>query len=287
MAQIGFLGLGAMGSRMAANLLKAGHDVLVWNRTPGRAPALLQAGAREARTPREAATGAAFVLAMVRDDEASRAVWLDPDTGALPAMAQDAVAIECSTLSVEWVRRLHEIAAEQGVAMLDAPVSGSRPQAEAAQLIFFVGGAEQTFARAEPMLRPMAAAVHHAGAAASGSAVKLLVNTLLGVQVAAMAELIGLAGKAGLDVGRVVDIVGDTPVCSPTAKLAATGMATGSFAPQFTVDLIAKDFGYTLSFAEADGAAMPLAEAVERRFGEAIQHGLGQENMTAVVKLLR
>src|ERR1700761_6043599 len=192
MSRISFLGLGAMGSRMATNLLKAGHGVTVWNRTPGRAEPLVQAGARQAATPREAAEGAAFVMAMVRDDEASRHVWLDADQGALPVMSPDAVAIECSTVSVAWVQQLHEAAAERGIEMLEAPLSGSRPQAEAAKLIFFVGGKETTAKLAEPVLQPMAAAVHYAGSAGCGATVKLLVNTLLGIQVAAMAEIIGL-----------------------------------------------------------------------------------------------
>src|ERR1700733_551551 len=119
MMKITVLGLGAMGSRMTVNLLKTGHEVTVWNRTPDTAGALLGAGAKQAPTPREAAVGADFVIAMVRDDEASRTTWLAPDTGALAGMDQDAIAIESSTLSPGWVRELGEIAAAKGVSLLE------------------------------------------------------------------------------------------------------------------------------------------------------------------------
>jgi 3-hydroxyisobutyrate dehydrogenase len=106
MVDVAVLGLGAMGSRMASNLLKAGHRVVVWNRTPGAAKALVEVGARQAQSPKEAAAGAAFVIAMLRDDEASRQVWLDPESGALAGMERGSVAIESSTLSPRWIREL-------------------------------------------------------------------------------------------------------------------------------------------------------------------------------------
>src|SRR5919109_4498430 len=140
MDEIAVLGLGAMGSRMAANLVKAGYGVRVWNRTADAATPLVEAGARQAPSPREAAAGAAFVIAMLRDDEASRKVWLDPENGAFRALDPQAVAIESSTLTLDWIRNLGQAAAEQGLSLLEAPVAGSRPQAEAGQLIYLCGG---------------------------------------------------------------------------------------------------------------------------------------------------
>jgi len=161
MSKISVLGLGAMGARMAAHLIKAGHDVTVWNRTADAAKPLVAAGATQAQTPKEAAAGAAFVVAMVRDDDASRRVWLDPDNGALAGMSAGAVAIESSTLTPGWIRELGHAIAERGVALLEAPVSGSRVQADAGQLVYFVGGDDTTLARAEPVLKAMGSAVHH------------------------------------------------------------------------------------------------------------------------------
>lgn len=129
MKTVAFLGLGAMGSRMASRLVQAGFSVKVWNRTPKAAENLLQQGAIWANTPREAAENADFVIAMVRDNEASKQVWLDPETGALYGMKAGAIAIESSTLPSQWIQQLSAKFAENQTALLEAPVSGSRPHA--------------------------------------------------------------------------------------------------------------------------------------------------------------
>jgi len=283
--KIGFIGLGAMGTRMAANLLKAGHDVAVWNRTAERAAPLLAAGAIAADTPRAAAAHAALVISMLRDDVASRAVWLDSVTGALPAMARDAVAVESSTLSLAWVAELASRCDEHGVAFLDAPVVGSRPQAEASQLIYLVGGEATVLSRVEPALRAMGGAVHHAGAAGAGAAVKLMVNALFGIQLAAWAELIGMLRGAGFDAARAVEIAAATPVASPAAKGAAAAMLAGQFAPLFPVELVEKDFGYALAATERSGGPLPLTDATRGVLRAAIARGFAGEHLTAVAKL--
>jgi 3-hydroxyisobutyrate dehydrogenase len=285
MTNISVLGLGAMGSRMAANLMKAGHAVTVWNRSPDKAARLVAAGARLAATPRAAAREADFVIVTVRDDEASRAIWLDPTNGALEAMGPDAMAIESSTLSVHWVRELGAIAANSGVAFLDAPVAGSRPQAEAGQLIYFVGGEASAFARAELLLKAMGGSVHHAGAVGSGAGVKLMVNALFGIQLAAIGELVGFAKKIGLDTAKATEILGSTPVCSPAAKLAAGAMLAGNFTPMFPIALAEKDFGYVVAVAERAQADVPISVAAHQVFAEALLRGYGEDNITGVVKV--
>ena len=285
MASVSVLGLGAMGSRMAVNLTKAGHAVTVWSRDPDKAGRLAASGATRASSPRAAATGADVVIAMVRDDIASRAVWLEASTGALAGMSRDAIAIESSTLSVNWVRTLGMAAANSGIAFLDAPVAGSRPQAEAGQLIYFVGGDASVLARALPVLNAMGSAVHHAGAPGSGAGVKLLVNAMFGIQLAALGELIGLAKNMGLDTANVIDILESTPVCSPAAKLAASAMLAGNFAPLFPIELVAKDFGYVVEGARAVGARIPTSTAAHRIFAEAVSSGLGDDHITGVAKL--
>jgi len=285
MSKISVLGLGAMGARMAAHLIKAGHDVTVWNRTADSAKALLAAGATQAQTPREAASGAAFVVAMVRDDDASRQVWLDPDNGALAGMAAGTVAIESSTLTPGWIRELGRAIAERGVALLEAPVSGSRVQADAGQLVYFVGGDDTTLARAEPVLTAMGSAVHHVGPLGSGALVKLSTNALLGVQITVLAELIGLLRRSGADAGRALEAVAGTVVWSPVANYLSGSMLTGDFSPQFPVELIEKDFNYTVQAAGSAEAA-PTIAAARDMFREAIDAGLGELNMTAVVKLV-
>jgi 3-hydroxyisobutyrate dehydrogenase len=284
MSKIAFLGLGAMGSRMVVNLLKAGHKVTVWNRTPETAKPLVEAGAKQASTPKEAATDVEFIFAMVRDNEASREVWLDPATGALAGIEPNAVAIESSTLTPDWVRELGKVFAEKKVALLEAPVSGSRPQAEAAQLVYLVGGDAAVLERVEPLLKVLGSSIQHVGALGAGALAKLATNTLMGVQVTTIAELIGMLQRQGADPKKVLDAVAATPAWSTIATRATGSMLSGNFAPQFPVELIEKDFRYTIETAGGSGHA-PTIEASRSVFQEGIEEGLGGEQMTAVVKL--
>lgn len=286
MARIAFLGLGAMGSRMAANLVAAGHELHVWNRDAARASPLAAQGVRAAATPREAAQESEFVIAIVRDDAASRDVWTTPDIGAMAGMSAEAIAIECSTLSLDWTRELAALCAAQGKAFVDAPLAGSRPQAEAKALIFFAGGDERSIDRVRPILTDMGAAVHHAGPAGAGMAVKLAVNTLFTAQVAALAELLETLRRNGLDPARALEIIGATPICAAGVKAAGEMMLRDAFAPLFPVDLATKDLGYAAS-AAGDSAKAPLTNAVRAVFRSAIAAGLGGEHVTALAKLYR
>lgn len=282
MAKIAFMGLGAMGTRMARHLLDAGHTLTVWNRTTERADVLLNAGACVARTPVEAANGADFVMAMLRDDDASRQVWFDDTTGAAHAVRKDAIAIDCSTLSLDWSRELAARFTQLGIAFLDAPVAGSRPQAEAGQLISMVGGNAQVFVRAASVLKAYSGAVWHTGSNGTGSALKLGVNALLGIQVAAVAEILALLSAAGIKPHQAIEFMETMPVVSPAAKAAASGMVAGAFAPMFPVELIEKDLAYTLA---ASSAQTPLTDATRAVFKRAIDRGYGNDNLTAVYRL--
>lgn len=280
---VAVLGIGAMGSRMALALLRAGHAVVVWNRTAERAQALIEQGAMLANSPREAATNADIVIAMVRDDEASRRVWLSPDDGALAAMSKEAIGIESSTLRASWVRELAAIFAARGVAFLDAPVVGTRAQADTATLIHLVGGDSEIMARATPVLLAIGSAAHHAGPAGSGAALKLLVNALLGIQVAALGELLGAAERLGLDRRRAGEVLVEMPSCSASAKGVTLAMLASNFAPAFPVELVEKDLGYLGKEALPD--ATPVSAAARAVFARAMAAGLAAENMTAVAKL--
>lgn len=285
MTKIAFLGLGAMGSRMARRLLDAGHELTVWNRT---APDAAEwAGATIAASARDAASDADIVIAMVRDDAAVADVWLDSGSGALAGMRPGALAIDCSTVSADWARTLHAACAAAAVECLDAPVVGSRPQAEAGALIFLVGGAAATIDRVTPVLTAMGSAVHHSGEAGSGAATKLLINALFGIQVTAIAELLGLAAAQGLDLARVAAIIGETPVASPALKGAMGGMLAGAFAPMFPIDLVAKDFALAHDVGRRSGVRTPMTDTAGTVFGDALAAGLGAENLTAVAKIYR
>ena len=284
MSKIAFIGLGAMGVRMAARLLGAGHELTVWNRTPAAADALVKAGAKLAASPRDAAQGAEFVITMVRDDAASLSVWCDPQTGAFAGMQPGAVAIESSTLSLDWIRELGAAATARGFAFLEAPVSGSRPAADAGQLVYLVGGEVAAVAKSEPVLRVMGAAVHHVGPVGTGALTKLATNTLLGIQVTTLAEIIGMLRRNQVDIAAALRAVGGTAVWAPIANFIAATMQAGDFRPQFPVELIEKDFGYTLAAAGGDARA-PTIAAARGVFRQGMEQGIGEENMTSVVKL--
>ncbi|MDQ5896518.1 MAG: 3-hydroxyisobutyrate dehydrogenase [Pseudomonadota bacterium] len=283
MARIAFLGLGAMGSRMALRLLQAGHAVTVWNRSPAACTPLVAAGAQVAATPRAAAAGAEFVFSMVRDDEAAHQVWLDEHTGASAGLGATALAIECSTLSVDGARSLAAALAARGLRVLEAPVSGSLPAVEAGQLVFLPGGDAADLDRAAPVLAALGRAVPLLGPVGQGALAKLLVNSLLGVQVSLLAEWIGVLRQQGADPERLLQAAAATPVWSPIAGRLAPALLAGDFRPQFPVELIAKDFGYALQLAGAP--AQPVVAATHGVFERATREGLGAQNMTAVVQL--
>jgi 3-hydroxyisobutyrate dehydrogenase len=283
--RIAFLGLGAMGSRMAINLLKAGFPVTVWNRSEDAMQLMKNQGALLASTPREAARNADFVFSMVRDDVASRSVWIDPDTGALQGMQSNAIAIESSTLTANWTRELNQLCESRGISFLEAPVAGSRPQADAAQLIYFVGGKAEILERAKPILSIMGAAIHHAGSVGDAAIIKLFVNALFGLQVAGLAELLGMVRNAGLDPIKALEIVSSTPVASPAAKVAGSAMLAGNFAPMFPINLVKKDFEYFLQAAEQVQSHTPVIEAVHEVLARAALEGIGESNITGLAKL--
>ncbi len=279
---IAFLGLGAMGCRMASRLVGDDIDLRVWSRSgvPQGAPGL---GSMFAPTVAAAVKDVDVAIVMVTDDDASRAVWLD--AGALRGLRRGAVAVECSTLSPPWVSELARRAREAGVDFVDAPVVGSRPQADAGGLIFLAGGDASIVDELRPTLLRMGATVHHVGASPAGTRAKLVANALFAVQVAALGELVGFARRAGMDVERLVEVLGELPVMSPVAKGAATGMMKGAFAPMFPLSLAAKDLRYATAQADAVGSNVPVTSATSEVFQRGGAQGLSEENLTAVAKL--
>ncbi|HEB57658.1 MAG TPA: NAD(P)-dependent oxidoreductase [Gammaproteobacteria bacterium] len=283
--QIAILGTGAMGSRMAARLLEVGHHVTVFNRHPHTAQALVMQGAVFAATPAAAVRDAEVVLAMLTDDAASRQVWLDERDGALAAMGPDALALECSTLSVAWCDELAACFQARHSAFLDAPVVGSRPQAEAGALIFLVGGDAAALARATSVLDCLGAGVHHVGPAGSATRLKLAVNALFGIQVAALGELTAWLAAEGLDHRQTLARFAELPTTSPALAGIAALMAGEDTAPRFPIALVAKDFGYAMQAATEQGAALPLTQATQAIYRQAVDAGLGGLNINGVAEL--
>lgn len=282
MQAIAFLGLGAMGARMATQLLKAGYPVTVWNRDPAKAAPLLQHGAKLAASPRAAVENAAVVVSMVTDDAAARSVWLDARTGAVAALQPHAIAMECSTVTPRWVRELAESVQSRGARLLDAPVAGSRPQAEAAQLVFMVGGDHTALEEARAVLQTMGAKVLHVGTVGQGAVLKLAINALFAAQLHSVAELLGFLTRHGYAPEDAANWLGEFPLVAPPIAAAAKMMAVGNTAPLFTIDLIEKDLGYLLDTARASGAQLPGAGLARAAFQHAQQQGLGAAHVSGV-----
>jgi 3-hydroxyisobutyrate dehydrogenase len=283
--RVAVLGLGAMGSRMAARLLRAGHSVAVYNRSTRSIDGLVAAGAVSCESPRAAGEGAEIVIAMVRDNDASRAIWCDEHDGALKALAAGAIAIESSTLTPGWVRELAAMVQHTGAAFLEAPVVGSRPQADSGQLIHLIGGDKDAFDRVKEILSTLGGVAHHVGPIGAAAMLKLAVNMLFGTQVVALAEMLAVLRGSGCDPTAMAEILSSLPVISPSAKGAMSLMLAKSEAPLFPIDLVEKDFTYALCLADAIPLTLPVTAAVHACFTKAAAEGLAASNITAVTRL--
>jgi len=283
---VAILGLGTMGGGMAQNLLKAGFALTVYNRTAAKAEALVSAGARLAATPAEAVKGASVVIAMLADDAASREVWLGKD-GALEAAAKGTILMDSSTVSPAWIAELADHAARQGVEFLDAPVTGSRMQAEAAQLTFLVGGSETALEAVTPVLRAMSREIIYLGPVGSGAKLKLINNFLCGVQIASLAEGLAWIERSGLDRERALAFLKGGAAGSPVFAGISARMAEHNYAVNFLLRLMAKDLLYAENEAARCDIDLTTAETARGLFEAAIAKGFGEVDMSAVIEPLR
>ena len=289
MAKIAFLGIGNMGRGMALRLVGAGHRVTAYNRTAEKADALRSFGATAAGTPREAAEGADAVVAMVGDDEASRDVWVG-DHGALNAScAPGALAIECSTISHRWALELARLAHERGLRFADCPVTGLPDAAAAGSLGIFVGAPQDTLEAARPILEPLAADIVHFGPIGSGIAYKLMINLMGAVQIAAGAEGLVIAERAGLDLQTVADALRRGQAASPQVVRNTQRMVGGDHEANvvFSGRWRLKDTLYGIEFARSLGLEAAFGETAGRIYQMLVASGGGELNETKVIDVIR
>jgi 3-hydroxyisobutyrate dehydrogenase-like beta-hydroxyacid dehydrogenase len=245
---------------MAGRLLAAHHDVVVYNRTPERTKGLAERGATVAATPRQLAAAVDIVVSSVANDAALEQVMFGPD-GALAGARAGAIVIEMSTVSPRTSRRLHDAARTTGVAVLDAPVSGSTLQAEQGQLVIFVGGEADVYQTCRPLLAVLGSKSFYLGAGGAGATMKLCVNTLLGLGVQALAEAIALGEKAGLERDRFLDALGETAVVSASQKAKLDNARKDQYPAAFALRLMFKDFGLIMETALDLSVPMPATAA--------------------------
>jgi 3-hydroxyisobutyrate dehydrogenase-like beta-hydroxyacid dehydrogenase len=261
--RLGFIGIGGMGSRMAGRLLATGYEVTVYNRHRERTRPLEQRGAKVARTPGELAAQADIVLSSLADDAAVEQLMLSPG-GALSGARPGTVFIEMSTVSPSLPRRMHDLAHEKAVFVLDAPVSGTTTAVEQGALVIFVGGDKAAYERCLPVLQVLARAAHYMGPAGSGATMKLCANTLLGLGMQALAEAVSLGLKAGLQRERLLEVLGATAVVSPSQKSKLDNVLNETYPPAFPLRLMFKDYRLILDTAMGLPAAMPATAAAEQ-----------------------
>ena len=284
--KISVLGLGIMGAGMARQLLAKGFDLTVWNRDSAKAAPLESAGARVAGTVAEAVRDADVALSMLSNDEASRSVWFE-DAGALANMRPGAIAIESSTLTVDWIRELSVAALARDIGFLDAPVTGSKVQAESGALSFLVGGPAELLERVRPVLAAMGGSVAHLGPAGSGAMMKLINNFLCGVQVASLAEAIAMAERSGLDARQAAAVLAAGSPGSPLVKIVAQRMVDRAYEPNFFVPLMAKDLAYARQAFARAGIELRSADVAREQFVAADRAGFAHQDIASIVELLR
>jgi 3-hydroxyisobutyrate dehydrogenase-like beta-hydroxyacid dehydrogenase len=281
---IGLIGMGHMGSHMAHRLLDAGYQITVYDRTEEKAKTLGQRGALVASTTKELAANCQIVMACVTNDEAQHDVMFGLD-GALAGVRGGSIIIDLSTVSPDASRRLYQAAKEKDVLMIDAAVSGSVPQVDQGSLVIFVGGEHQTFEQCKPILDVLGKNSFYMGASGMGTTMKLVVNTLLGLGMQALAEAIALGEKAGLEKGLLLDVLGQTAVLTPGQKSKLENVRREQYPTNFALSLIHKDLSLVLSRAYDLSVSMPATAAAQQMSTAAMAKGM-DEDFSIMIKFM-
>ncbi len=273
MSKVAWIGLGVMGYPMAGHIQMRGHELVVYNRTAAKGDAWCRdfAGST-APTPREAAAGAEFIFSCVGNDEDLRAVTIGED-GAFHSMSHDAVFIDNTTASAEVARELYAAAREQNIHFLDAPVSGGQSGAEAGTLTVMVGGDAEPYRRAEPVMQCFAQAVKLMGAAGAGQLTKMVNQICITGLIQALAEGLHFAGKAGLDIPSVMEVINKGAARSWQMENRWQSMIAGEFDYGFAVEWMRKDLSICLDEARSNGAQLPVTALVDQFYAELIKMG--------------
>jgi len=281
MSTIGFIGLGAMGARMAMNLLAAGHELRVYNRDRLKALPFKEKGVHVCESPAEAAEGAAFVVSIVADDDATRDVMLGGQ-GVLSAAARGAIVIDSSTNTPAMAKEVAAAAADEGIFYLDAPVSGSIAQAQGKELVFLVGGDKAAFEKAQPVMAAMGRMARRIGGPGAGATLKLINNMLGATLTAAIGEAAQAAEAADLDRDAVIEVLNEGAAGSRLTRTKLPKIFKRDFAPQFQLELMEKDLRYFLALAQSLDRPVPIASLIRSQYQAARRAQLGKLDSCAV-----
>ena len=281
--KIGFIGLGIMGHSMAMNLIKNNYDLTVYNRTKSKADALIKAGAKWAETPAEAAKDADILFTMLGDPKAVRETALG-ESGFLSSLKKNSLWVDCSTVNPSFSKEMNRKAKENGISFMDAPVSGTRTPAEKGELVFYVGGDEKDLKEVEPLLKIMGKAFHHMGEAGMGTSIKMVVNLMLGVNMAAFSEAIKLGQKLGLQKEKLFEIMIGGISVPPFMSYKRNKMETYKYEPDFPLRWMLKDLQLDQKTAGEFNIDLPITKSASDVYTEAVKKGFGDLDFSAVYK---
>jgi 3-hydroxyisobutyrate dehydrogenase len=286
MAKVAFVGLGVMGFPMAGHLVKAGHEVTVYNRTASKASEWAgKHKGKTAPTPAEAAKGAEFVITMVGNDDDLRSVVYG-DKGALAGMAKGTILIDHTTASAAVAREIEAEAKKKGIGFVDAPVSGGQAGAENGQLGIMCGGDPATFAKAEPVMKVYAKALTLIGPAGSGQLTKMVNQICIAGLLQGLSEGMNFAAKSGLDVDKVLSVITAGAAGSWQMQNRAKTMVDGKFNFGFAVDWMRKDLGICLDEAKRNKARLPVTALVDQFYATVQARGGGRWDTSSLIHLL-
>lgn len=280
---LGFIGLGLMGRPMAANLLKAGFAVTVWNRTASRSEPLVALGAQSAASAREAAAASDVLITIVSDPPAlEQVLW--GDQGALEGLRRGSVLVDSSTVSPVLARRVAASCAERGVEFLDAPVTGGTWGAEKGELTIMVGGAAETLARVEPVFAAIAKRWIHLGPSGAGQTVKLAMNLLLALEVDALVEALALANAGGVSGERLLEVLQSSMGRAPVLDVKAPLILAQNFTPSFPLRLMHKDLTLAMDLAKQLGVSLPVGAAARETYDKVLREAREDVDFSAVAR---
>lgn len=283
--KVGVIGIGAMGSRVAYNLLKDGLEVYIYNRNSSAAKELVDKGAIICSSAKGVVLSSDIILSFVTDDQASSEIWFDQKSGGHQALDKTKTILECSTLSLSFSRLLIE--KFRGHDFLLSPVVGSRPQAESRQLVFLVGGEVSAYQKAKSVIERLSSKTIHFNEAIKASTLKLVINSLFGVQAIAFAEAFRVLEKAGFQRTEILSLLPSLPVTSPAMQLMLSLFNEEKFTPLFPISLVAKDFRYALELTHELGINAVSTQLGAHAYERAVQQGLGELNISAIIKIFK
>ena len=285
MANVSFIGLGIMGSGMVSNLVKAGHDVTVWNRSASKYGEIEKVGAKTVSDPTELLPGADFLMYCLADDAAVDAIFLKGPSLA-SKVEKGTIVIDLSTIDPETSAAERKIYEDRGIAFLDAPVFGTKGEARDGGLWIVIGGAKDVFNQSLPVLEPISETLHFMGEGGNGTKMKLVGNLLVASQIVSIGEALSLAKKAGLNLTTVLEVAAVADFKTPIYAGVGAGVIKGDYEVNFPLKLMLKDAKLIQAFANRLDSPVSIAITTEELAKEGVDAGMGELNASAIVKVI-